>query len=149
MLALQRKSSSEGGRNMYRSIAKGLVAMAGSLLVTVCPAQEGVTFTSPRAETLRSFTIQQQGLNSGALNLSRPQKAEIDKLIVAYVNEQIAQEDRIPAEQRKSEQAARARASALENLVNALGKVMNAEQRATWEAARRASIERGMTPATR
>lgn len=106
-------------------------------------------FTSPRAEVLRSVTIQQQGLNSAALNLSTPQKAEINKIIAAYVNEQIALEDRTPAEQRRSEQAARARASAQQKLIDALGKVMNSEQRATWEAARRASIDRGLIQAPR
>jgi hypothetical protein len=126
-------------RTMYRCIPRVLVAIAGSLLVVVCPAQEGATFTSPRAEALRSFTIQQQGLNSAALNLSTSQKAEINKIIAAYVNEQIALEDQLPSTERRSEQASRARSSALASLTIALSKVMNGEQRATWEAARRQS----------
>lgn len=134
---------------MYGRCAGCLVVMVSSLLATVCSAQEGVTFTSPRAEALRNFTIMQQGLNSAALNLSDPQKAEIDKILMAYVNEQITLEDRTPADQRKPEQIANARATAQKNLIEALGKVMDSEQRTTWESARHASIELGMAPALR
>lgn len=134
---------------MNRWLAKSFVAILVGFLASASLAQEGVAFTSPRADALRGFTIQQQGLNSSALKLSRPQKAEIDKILAAYVNEQIMLEDRTPTEQRRSEQAANARAAALQNLVGALGKVMNSEQRATWETAKRASMERGMFPASK
>lgn len=131
---------------MYRVIARSLAVISASLLVTICLAQEGVAFASPRAELLRNFTIQQQGLNNGALNLTNPQKDEINKIVMAYVNEQIAQEDRISATERKVEQVAQSREVAQKNLIEALGRVMNSEQRNAWAAARRVAIERGMIP---
>lgn len=131
---------------MYRGIARALAAISAGFFVTVGLAQEGVTFTSPRAEQLRNFTIQQQGLNSGALNLTSSQKDEINRIVMAYVNEQLAQEDRIPATERKAQQVAHSRAAAQENLVQALARVMTSEQRNTWEAARRVAIDRGMLP---
>lgn len=85
----------------------------------------------------RAGTIQRQGLNDPALKLTDAQKAEIDKIADAYVKEITAVNEKYPMTPGSppSQEAMSARQKANENLTAAVGKVLNADQRKTWEAA--------------
>lgn len=88
----------------------------------------------------RLLTIDSQGLNSPALRLSRAQRAQIDKVIDAYLNELGRLNERYPTTQhgQPSQEAAAARITAQNDLTAALGKVLTDDQRNTWESVRAA-----------
>lgn len=130
---------------MNRFLFRGIVATAGMFFAAISVGQNGPAVVTPMAEALRSMTIQQQGLNNAALNLSRPQKAEINKIVAAYVEEQLFETERLGPAQKRPEHAAR---TALANLTDALSTVMNGEQRAIWEAAKRSANTSATSAAT-
>lgn len=78
----------------------------------------------------RATTIERNGLADPALKLTAAQKAEIDKIADAFV----AEVQKAPAGQ----EAMAARMKARENMTAAVNKVLNDEQRKTWEAAQAA-----------
>lgn len=81
----------------------------------------------------RAGVIQRFGLGDAALKLTDAQKVEIDKAADAYV----AEVAKIPAAQGgpPSQEAMTARMTARDNLTAAVNKVLNDEQKKTWEAA--------------
>ena len=94
-----------------------------------------------RAPPDRANTIQRNGLDDAALKLTAAQKTEIDKIADAYV----AEVTKIPAAQGgpPSPEAQAARTKARDNLTAAVNKVLNAEQKTTWEAAQAARRQGG------
>ena len=85
----------------------------------------------------RAGVEQRLALDAAGLNLSADQKAQIDKLVDAYIAEQgklRAQHPMTPGTP-PSQEMMTAMRSARENLNAAVGKVMNDKQRSTWEAA--------------
>ncbi len=88
----------------------------------------------------RAGTIQRFGLNDPALKLSAAQTAEIEKAADAYV----AEVAKIPAAAGgpPSQEAMAARTKARDNLTAAVNKVLNADQKKTWEAAQAAQAQR-------
>lgn len=88
----------------------------------------------------RAGTIQRFGLNDPALKLSAAQTAELEKAADAYV----AEVAKIPAAAGgpPSQEAMAARTKASDNLTAAVNKVLNADQKKTWEAARAAQAQR-------
>jgi hypothetical protein len=88
----------------------------------------------------RAGTIQRFGLNDPALKLTAAQTAEIDKAADAYV----AEVAKVPAGAGgpPSQEAMAARTKARDNLTAAVNKVLNADQKKTWEAAQAAQAQR-------
>jgi hypothetical protein len=88
----------------------------------------------------RPTTIERQGLNDPALNLTAAQKAEIDKVVDAYLAEQKTLAEKYPMTPGSppAADAMAARTKARDAFTAALGKVLNDAQRKTWEAARAA-----------
>jgi Spy/CpxP family protein refolding chaperone len=88
----------------------------------------------------RPGTIERMGLNDPALKLTAAQKAEIDKIVDGYIAEQKTLAEKYPMTPGSppSQDAMQARRSARDNLNTALGKVLNDEQRKSWEAAQAA-----------
>jgi hypothetical protein len=88
----------------------------------------------------RANTIQRFGLGDPALKLTDAQKAEIDKAADAYVAEMKTANEKYPMAQgaMPSEEAMGARNKARENLTAAVNKVLNADQKKTWEASQAA-----------
>jgi hypothetical protein len=84
----------------------------------------------------RPTTIQRQGLNDPALNLTAAQKTEIDKIVDAYLAEQKTLAEKYPMTPGTppSADAQAARTKAREGFTAALGKVLTDAQRKTWEA---------------
>jgi Spy/CpxP family protein refolding chaperone len=84
--------------------------------------------------TDRAGVIQRFGLNAPELKLTDAQKAQIDKLADAFLEEQ----KKLPPMQQGMQmtpEAMQARQAPRANLVAAVGKVLNDEQRKTFEAA--------------
>jgi hypothetical protein len=94
----------------------------------------------------RPTTIQRQGLNDPALNLTAAQKAEIDKIVDAYLVEQKALAEKYPMTPGSppGADAQAARTKSREGFTAALGKVLNDAQRKTWEARPRGGPGGGM-----
>ncbi len=94
----------------------------------------------------RPTTIQRQGLNDPALNLTAAQKAEIDKIVDAYLVEQKALAEKYPMTPGSppGADAQAARMKSREDFTAALGKVLNDAQRKTWEARPRGGPGGGM-----
>ncbi len=88
----------------------------------------------------RFAVIQQLGLNDPALRLATAQRAEIDKIILAYVAQQNMAIAKSPqkADGARGQEAMAARRSARDNLAASINKILNAQQRETWEAAKSA-----------
>lgn len=88
----------------------------------------------------KATTIERMGLNDPALKLTAAQKGEIDKITEAYVAEQKALGEKYPMAQGSppSQEGMQARRTAREKFTAAVGKVLNDEQRKTWEAAQAA-----------
>lgn len=88
----------------------------------------------------KATTIERMGLNDAALKLTAAQKAEIDKLADGYVAEQKMLGEKYPMAQGSppSQEGMMARRDAREKFNAAVGKVLNDEQRKTWEAAQAA-----------
>jgi hypothetical protein len=86
------------------------------------------------APTDRAGVIQRFGLNAPDLKLTDAQKAQIDKLADAFLEEQKKLPPMQPGAQMTPE-AMQARQAPRQNLVTAVGKVLNDEQRKTFEAA--------------
>jgi hypothetical protein len=88
----------------------------------------------------RPTTIERQGLNDPALNLTAAQKTEIDKVVDGYLASQKTLAEKYPMTPGSppSADAMAARTKAREDFTAALGKVLNDAQRKTWEAARAA-----------
>ncbi|MEO6185553.1 MAG: hypothetical protein ABIP38_09015 [Steroidobacteraceae bacterium] len=88
----------------------------------------------------RPTTIQRQGLDDPALNLTAAQKAQIDKIVDAYVVEQKTLGEKFPMTPGSppSAEAMAARTASRDNLNAAVGKVLDDSQKKTWEAARAA-----------
>lgn len=93
----------------------------------------------------RATTIQRNGLNDPALKLTDAQKAEIDKAADAYVAEMKTANEKFPMTQGSppSQEAMGARTKARDNLTAAVNKVLNADQKKTWEAAQAARRQGG------
>lgn len=91
----------------------------------------------------RASTIQRNGLADPALNLTAAQKAEIDKAADAYVAE-VAKLPAMTPGSPPSAEAMAARTKARENLTAAVGKILNADQKKTWEAAQASRRGPGM-----
>lgn len=94
-------------------------------------------------------TIERQGLNDPALKITAAQKAEIEKVVKAYLDEQTKLNEKYPMAQGSppSDEARAARQTSRTNFTAALSKVLNDEQRKTWEAAqatRRGGMGGGM-----
>jgi hypothetical protein len=89
----------------------------------------------------RASTIQRNGLADPALNLTAAQKAEIDKAADAYVAE-VAKLPAMTPGAPPSAEAMAARTKARENLTAAVGKILNADQKKTWDAAQAAQAAR-------
>lgn len=85
----------------------------------------------------RASTIQRNGLADPALNLTAAQKAEIDKAADAYVAE-VAKLPAMTPGAPPSADAMAARTKARDNLTAAVGKILTAEQKKTWDAAQAA-----------
>lgn len=85
----------------------------------------------------RAGTIQRFGLGDAALKLTDAQKAQIDKAVEAYVAEMTSVNQKYPMTQGSppSQEAMGARTKARDDLNDAIGKVLNDEQKKTWEAA--------------
>jgi hypothetical protein len=88
----------------------------------------------------RPTTIQRQGLDDPALNLTAAQKAQIDKIVDGYIAEQKTLAEKFPMTPGSppSQEAMAARMAARDNLNAAVGKVLDDSQKKTWEAARAA-----------
>jgi len=88
----------------------------------------------------RPGTIERMGLNDPALKLTAAQKTEIDKIIDAYLADQKALAAKYPMTPGSppGQEAMQARRTARDNLNTALGKVLNDEQRKSWETAQAA-----------
>ncbi len=88
----------------------------------------------------RPGTIERMGLNDPALKLTAAQKTGIDKIVDGYLAEQKTLAEKYPMTPGSppSQDAMQARRSARDNLNTALGKVLNDEQRKSWEAAQAA-----------
>jgi hypothetical protein len=83
--------------------------------------------------TDRAGVIQRYNLNAAELKLSDAQKAQIDKLADAFLEEQ----KKLPPMQQGAQmtpEAMQARQAPRQNLVTAVGKVLNDEQRKVFEA---------------
>ncbi len=86
------------------------------------------------APTDRAGVIQRYGLNAPDLKLTDAQKAQIDKIADAFLEES----KKLPAMQpgaQMTPEAMQARQAPRQNLVTAVGKVLTDEQRKTFEAA--------------
>ncbi len=79
------------------------------------------------APTDRAGVIQRYGLNAPELKLTDAQKAQIDKAADAYLEES----KKVP----QGQEGMQARQTARTNLTTAVGKVLNDEQRKTFDAA--------------
>ncbi len=88
----------------------------------------------------RPTTLQRQGLDDPALNLTAAQKAQIDKIVDAYLVEQKTLGEKYPMTPGSppSQEAMAARMTSRANLNTAVGKVLDDSQKKTWEAARAA-----------
>ncbi len=88
----------------------------------------------------RPTTIERMGLNDASLKLTAAQKAEIDKIVDAYLVEQKTLREKYPMTQGgpPSQEAMTAMRGARDNLNAALGKVLNEQQRTAWQAAQAA-----------
>lgn len=88
----------------------------------------------------RAGTIQRFGLNDPALKLTAAQTAELEKAADAYV----AEVAKIPAAAGgpPGPEAMAARTKARDNLTAAVHKVLNADQKKTWDAAQAAQAQR-------
>lgn len=87
--------------------------------------------------TDRAGVLQRNGLDNAALNLTAAQKAEIDKAADAY----LAEMQKVPAAAPggpPSPEVQAARTKARDNLMAAVNKVLNDEQKKTLEAAQAA-----------
>lgn len=93
----------------------------------------------------RATTIQRNGLDNAALNLTAAQKAEIDKAADAFVAEMKTANEKFPMTQGSppSQEAMAARTKARDNLTAAVGKILNADQKKTWDAAQAARRQGG------
>jgi Spy/CpxP family protein refolding chaperone len=89
------------------------------------------------APTDRAGVIQRFGLNAPELKLTDAQKAQIDKLADAFLEESKKQPPMQPGAQMTPE-AMQARQAPRQNLVTAVGKVLTDEQRKTFDAAQAA-----------
>ncbi len=103
-------------------------------------------------DQLRTVTILQSGLNNSALNLSTAQKAEVDKIVDQFVKELLVLGETHPIEQgkRMSSAALERRQMAVGKLNASVNRIMNAEQRKTWEndkTARRSALESRLSKA--
>ena len=95
------------------------------------PGGGGGGFAQP---TDRAGVIQRYGLNAPDLKLTDAQKGQIDKLADAFLEES----KKLPPMQQgaqPSPEAMQARMAPRQNLITAVGKVLNEEQRKTFEAA--------------
>lgn len=123
-----------------------MLVVSASSITVMAAAQEtrGTSAAGPVATPAaagdRTFVIQQFGLNNPALRLTTSQRAEIDKIVTAYVAERAVLNKNYPVrtDERPSEASIQARQAASLKLAAALGGVMDTEQRRTWEAARAA-----------
>jgi hypothetical protein len=98
------------------------------------PGGPGGGFGPP---TDRAGVIQRNGLGDAALKLTDAQKAEIDKAADAY----LAEMQKVPAAAPggpPSPEVQAARTKARDNLTAAVNKVLNDEQKKTWQAAQAA-----------
>lgn len=88
----------------------------------------------------RPTTIERLGLNDAALKLTAAQKGEIDKIVDAFLAEQKTLNEKYPMAQGQpmNPEGMTARRTARENMTGAINKVLNEEQRKTWEAAQAA-----------
>jgi Spy/CpxP family protein refolding chaperone len=93
----------------------------------------------------RPTTIERMGLNDPALKLTAAQQAQIDKIIDGYIAEQKTLAEKYPMTPGSppGQDAMQARRTARDNLNAALGKVLNDEQRKSWEAAQAARRPQG------
>ena len=84
----------------------------------------------------RAGVIQRFGLGDEALKLTAAQKGELDKAADAYVAEMKTVNEKYPMTQGQppGQDAMQARMKARDNLNAAVGKVLNAEQKKTWDA---------------
>jgi hypothetical protein len=136
-----------------RKLKGMLVATAASLMTVVAvdaAAQAPAPGGPPRGMGMggmgmmgpadKATTIERMGLNDPALKLTAAQKADIDKLADAYVTDQKALAAKYPMAQGSppSQEGMQARRDAREKFTAAVGKVLNDEQRKTWEAAQAA-----------
>lgn len=94
----------------------------------------------------RAGTIQRFGLADAALKLTDAQKAQIDKAADAYVAEMKTVNEKYPmaAGSPPDQQGMDARNKARENLTAAVHKVLNDEQKKTWDAAQASRRGPGM-----
>lgn len=148
-----------GGAMISRKWHAMLVAAAASAMAMMASAQAArnappvdsfAMYPTQDPAQLRMITIMQQGLNSSSLNLTTAQKAEINKIVDVFVAELIVLNKEHPVEPGKpaTPAAIQTRQSAVGKLNTALGKVMNQEQRRTWEsaqAARRSKLESALS----
>lgn len=86
----------------------------------------------------RPTTIQRQGLDDPALKLTDAQKAQIDKIVDAYLADQKAMRDKMTPGSPPSQDVMGAMRAAREKFTADIGKVLNDDQRKTWEAAQAA-----------
>lgn len=117
------------------------------------PVDTFAIFPSKDPERLRRMTILQSGLNRSSLDLTTEQKGRISKIVDDFVAELIVLQKSDPVEQGKAiaPVAIEKRQAAVGRLNTAVGKVMNGDQRRTWEAdrvARRSDRERKMSGAS-
>jgi hypothetical protein len=134
----------------------GVVAISATMLANAqAPRNETrvpifetfALYPSKDPKKLREVTIQQSGVNNYALRLSTEQKAEISKIIDAFVAELLVLQVSDPIEQGKRVPAAAVdkRQVAVGKLNSAVTKLMSTDQRKTWDAdkaTRRSALER-------
>lgn len=132
------------GIRLGKAVVIGILALASASAIAQAPPPGGGGggfrggFGGP---VDRASTIQRFNLADAALKLTDAQKAEIDKVADAYVKEITEVNAKYPMAQGSppSPDAQAARQKARDTLTAAVSKVLNAEQRTTWEAAQAAS----------
>ncbi len=115
-----------------------LVAAMATAMATMAVAQDkpADSPTGISANNSRRISISRFGLDNPALRLSPAQQAEIDKIIDAHMARQTAVNKQYPLPKdgaRPTEAEMQARQAVTATVTEALGRVMNGEQKKLWE----------------
>lgn len=135
--------NTRGSRQLLFAAAAGAMAVVSFHALAQVPAggpPRGAPGMGMMGPADKASTIERMGLNDAALKLGAEQKAQIEKITGDYIAEQQALAEKYPMAPGNppSEEGMRARRDAREQYTAAIGKVLDDEQRKTWQAAQAA-----------
>lgn len=118
-------------RTLIAAVAASALTLASTELAAQTPA--GTPTVRGAQSASRAGVIQYYNLNATELRLTQVQRAQIDKIADAYLND-VKQVPPIPQGAQPTPEVIQALLAPRRNLIAAMGRVLNAEQLRTFEA---------------